>query len=187
MRVWRLTVVVVLLIMAAPAVADDILDAMDQARKSYEAGDLGNAKQQLDLASQLIAQKNAEGFAALLPAPLPGWKAEDAQAQAAGMAVLGASQASRVYTNEKGEDVEVSITGDSPLIMQFAPMLATPALAASMGKLIRIKDQRAIQTQDGDVTMVVANKFLIQIRGSADAAAKLAYAQAIDTAKLSKL
>src|SRR5476651_2820243 len=27
--------------------------------------------------SQLIGQKNAEGFAALLPNPLPGWKAED--------------------------------------------------------------------------------------------------------------
>jgi hypothetical protein len=53
---------------ALPALAaDDVLDAIDQARKAYQSGDLANAKQSLDLASQLIGQKNAEAFAALLP------------------------------------------------------------------------------------------------------------------------
>jgi hypothetical protein len=41
---------------ALPALAaDDILDAIDQARKAYQSGDMANAKQSLDLASQLIA------------------------------------------------------------------------------------------------------------------------------------
>jgi hypothetical protein len=35
--------------------------------------------------------------------------------------------------------------------------------------------------------MVVANKFLVTVDGSTDAASKLAYAQAIDVAKLSKM
>jgi hypothetical protein len=35
--------------------------------------------------------------------------------------------------------------------------------------------------------MVIANKFMISVEGSADAAAKLAYAQAVDIAKLTKL
>src|SRR5258707_15438612 len=100
----------------APAAwADDITDAMDQARKAYQAGDLGNAKQSLDLASQLIGQKNAEAFATLLPNPLPGWKAERAQAQAAGAVAFGGSMASRSYTNAKGDNVDVQITGDSAL------------------------------------------------------------------------
>jgi hypothetical protein len=174
---------------AAPAfAADDILDAIDAARKAYQAGDMQNAKQSLDLASQLIGQKNAETFAALLPAPLPGWKADKAQANAVGMAMLGgASAASRNYTNDKGDNVEVSITGDSAAIMQLAPMLANPALAGAMGKLVKVGSQRAIQTNDGDVMMLVANKFMINVQGSADAAAKLAYAQAIDVAKLSKM
>jgi hypothetical protein len=71
--------------------------------------------------------------------------------------------------------------------MQFAPMMNNPAMAAMMGKLIKIGSQRAIQNQDGDVVMVVANKFLINVQGSADAASKLAYAQAVDVAKLSKM
>jgi hypothetical protein len=174
---------------ALPALAaDDILDAIDQARKAYQSGDLANAKQSLDLASQLIGQKNAESFAALLPAPLPGWKAEKAETTAVGASMLGgASAASRTYTNAKGDTVELSITGDSAMVMQFAPMLNNPMMAGAMGKLIRIGNQRAIQNRDGDVMMVVANKFLINVQGSADAASKRAYAQAIDVAKLSKM
>jgi hypothetical protein len=190
MTLSRISLVALLFVMvAAPApAADDILDTIDQARKAYQAGDMANAKQQLDLASQLIGQKNAEGFAALLPAALPGWKAEKAEAHALGAAMFGGgSAASRTYTNAKGDTVELSITGDSAMIMQFAPLLANPGMAGAMGKLIRVKDQRAIQNQDGDVMMVVANKFLVQVQGSADAASKLAYAQAVDTAGLAKM
>ena len=35
--------------------------------------------------------------------------------------------------------------------------------------------------------MLVTNKFMISVEGSADAASKVAYAQAIDIAKLMKL
>lgn len=189
MHLTRVTLAVALLAVAALPVraADDILDAIEQGRKAYQAGDLGGAKQHLDLASQLIGQKNAEGFAKLLPAPLAGWEAEQAQAHAVGASLLGASAASRRYTNAKGDDVEVSITGDSAMVMQFAPMLANPALAAAMGKLIRVGSLRGIQNRDGDVLLVVNNKFLINVTGSADAASKLAYANAIDTAQLAKM
>ena len=100
--------------------ADDILDAIDGARKAYQAGDMGGAKQSLDLASQLIAQKNAEAYSALLPAPLSGWTAEKVEATASATALFGgASAASRRYHNPKGDNVEVSISGDSAMIMQF--------------------------------------------------------------------
>ena len=174
-------------LLTVSALADDITDAMDQAKKAYSTGDLTNAKQQLDLASQLIGQKNAETFAALLPNPLSGWKAEKAQAQATGAVAYGASVASRTYTNAKGDTVEVQITGDSAMVMQIATVLSNPQFAGAMGKLIRVGQQRAIQNSDGDVNMVINNKFLITIQGSADAASKVAYANAIDVAKLSKM
>jgi hypothetical protein len=174
-------------LLGGPALADDITDAMDQAKKAYSSGDLTNAKQNLDLASQLIGQKNAEAFAALLPNALPGWKAEKAQAQATGAMAFGASVASRSYTNAKGDNVEVQITGDSAMVMQIATLLSNPQFAGAMGKLIRVGQQRAIQNADGDVNMVINNKFLITIQGSADSASKVAYANAIDVAKLSKM
>ena len=190
MQILRTAVLALLLAaVAVPALAaDDILDAIDGARKAYQVGDMQNAKQSLDLASQLIGQKNAEAFAALLPSPLPGWKGEQAQTNALGAAVFGgASAASRSYSDDKGANVEVSITGDSAMLMQFGPMLNNPALAGAMGKLIKIGSQRAIQTHDGDVIMMVGNKFMVHVQGSADAVAKLAYAQAVDVAKLSKM
>lgn len=174
--------------LALPAfAADDILDAIDQARKAYQAGNLASAKQSLDMASQLVGQKNAESFGSLLPAPLPGWTAEKVETTAVGVAMFGASSASRRYRGPDGHDVHVRITGDSALVMQFAQLFLNPAIAGAMGKLIRIGDQRAIQTADGTINMVVANKFLVTVEGSAGADAKLAYAQGVEYAKLSKM
>ncbi len=167
--------------------ADDIIEAIEQGRKAYQSGDLAGAKQSLDLASQLIGQKNAEGFAALLPAPLAGWKAGKAETSAVGNVAFGASSANRTYTSPKDETVEVQITGDSALLAQFAALLSNPQIAGVMGKIVRIGNQRGIQSGDGDIHMVIANKFLVQVTGSAPADAKLAYAQAVDVAKLSKM
>ncbi len=182
-----LTVMFFVVSAGSAAFADDITDAIDQARKDYQSGDFAGAKQSLDTASQLIGQKNAENFAALLPAPLPGWKAEKAETASVGVAMFGASSASRRYTGPDGKDVEVRITGDSAMVMQFAQLFMNPAIAGAMGKLVRVGSQRAIQTHEGDVNMVISNKYLVSVTGSAPAEAKLAYAQAVDIAKLSKM
>ena len=55
------------LLSVSAAHADEISDAIAAAAKSYQSGELGTAKQSLDLASQLIAQKNAEALVAALP------------------------------------------------------------------------------------------------------------------------
>ena len=177
----------VLGLLPAAALGDDITEAIDQARKAYQSGDLTNAKQSLDLASQLIGQKNAEGFAALLPKPLPGWTAEKSETTSVGAVTFGASVASRRYSNAQGDHVEVQITGDSAMVMQFAALLQNPQIAGAMGKVVMIGGQRAMQNAQGDVHMVIANKFLITVQGSADAKAKLSYAQAVDVAKLAKM
>ena len=178
-------------ILAAPAMpafaADDILDTIEAARKAYLAGDTAGAKQSLDLASQLVGQKNAENFAALLPAPLPGWKAEKVETTSVGVTVFGVTAASRRYAGPDGRDVEVRITGDSKLVVQFAQFLIKPAIAGVMGKLITIGGQRALQTNEGSINLVVADKFLVTVEGSADIDTKLAYARAVDIAKLSKM
>ena len=170
--------VAIALMMSTPAYADDITDAMEQARKSYAEGDMAGAKQSLDLASQLIGQKNAESFGSL---------ADDVQTTALGQVGFGVSAASRRYENAKGDNVEVQITGDSAMIMQFATLMSNPGIAGAMGKIIKVGDQRAIQSREGDVHIVVANKFLVMVNGSADAPSKLAYAQAVNFAKLAKM
>ena len=189
MIVFRMIIVVVILagmVNVARAV-DDILDAMEQARKAYQTGNLADAKQSLDTASQLIGQKNAESFAALLPNPLPGWKADRAQSAAMGAVMFGASVANRSYSNANGDSIEVQITGDSAMVMQFATLLSNPQFAGAMGKLVKVGNQRAIQNAEGDVNMVVANKFLVTVQGSGSVNDKIAYAQAVDIIRLTKM
>ena len=95
--------------------------------------------------------------------------------------------ATRHYTNAKGDDIEVQITGDSAMIAPMAAVFANPQFAGAMGKITRIGNQRAIVNKDGDVHMMIANKFMIVVQGSGPAADKLAYAQAVNIDKLSKM
>src|SRR6266853_613782 len=66
------------------ALADDVGDAIAAAGSAYKSGDLSTAKQQLDLASQLIAQKTADVLVTALPKALAGWKAGDPDTTAGG-------------------------------------------------------------------------------------------------------
>src|SRR5215204_3848421 len=120
------------------ASADEITDAIDQGRKAYQGNDLANAKQSLDLASQLIGQKNAEAFGKLLPAALSGWTAEEVQTTAVGAVGFGAWTASRAYQRANGDRIEVQITGDSAIIMQYATFLSNPQIAGAMGKIVTV-------------------------------------------------
>jgi hypothetical protein len=182
-------VTVCLALAAGPmtARADEVTDAIEQARKAYQSGDLASATQALDLASQLIAQKNAEAFGKLLPAALPGWQAEPMQTLAVGTLGLGASAASRSYTKPNGDHIEVQITGDSALVAQYGSFLTNPLVARAMGKLVMVGTLQALQTVDGDVFLVVASKYLVAVQGNGSPADKVSYARAVDVARLSKL
>lgn len=171
---------------AGPALADEVEDSINEALTAYAKKDYTTAKQALDYAAQLVAQKNAEGLGAALPDALAGWSAEDVDTQDAGAAMFGGIRAARNY--EKGDArVELQILGDSPLLATWMPMLSNAAMAAAMGKMTKIGNHRAIQTKDGQVIMVVANRFLVIIEGSASMEDKTAYARAIDFKKLETL
>jgi hypothetical protein len=179
--------VLVLLLAAAPfaARADDIGRAIAEAQRAYAAGDLAATRDALAEATQLLAQRAAEGLAGALPAALPGWTAEPPEQQAAGAMLFGGgAHASRRYTHPSGRDVKIEIMADNPMLAQVAMMLANPAMAGAMGRIVRIGPQRAVQRPDGDVMMVVSNRFLVQVSGSGTPEEKLAHARAIDLAKL---
>jgi hypothetical protein len=172
---------------AAPAFADEVTDSLDEARAAYDKQDYSTAKQALDMASSLIAQKNAEGLGKLLPEALSGWTAEEVDTNAAGMAMLGGGiHAGRKYVNGD-QDVGLSIVGDSPMLGTWMPMLSNPMMAAAMGKMTKIGKYRALQTNDGQVILVINNRFLVTVEGSASIEDKMAYASAIDFAKLEAL
>lgn len=184
-RSLLLATAVVALLATVPAWADDVSDAIAEAQRAYQAGQVQSAQTALQEALQLIAQKAAAGLAGALPDALPGWTADEATSNAAGAGMFGGATASRTYRNAQGQSIEIQVMSDNPLIAQLGPILANPMLAGAMGRLVRIGEQRAIQGNDGNVQMLVDNRILVQVQGDAPAEAKLAYARAINVARLS--
>jgi hypothetical protein len=174
-----------LLLLPGLARADEVSDAIDEAARAYRAGDLVAARTSLGDALQFLSQRAAVGLGAALPQALPGWRALPAETNAAALGMLGGgSQATRRYENGQGQHVEIQVTADSPLVAPLAMAMANPAVAGAMGKLVRIGSQRAIQTRDNDIQMLVESRILVAVSGDAPIEAKLAYARAIDLAKL---
>ena len=185
-RYFWLALTALPLLLPAAARADDVSDSIKEALRAYEAGKIGAARTALGEAVQLLSQRAATGLGAALPAPLSGWQAAEVETNTAALGLIGGGNiASRTYTNGQGQTVEIQVAADSPIVAQLGMIMTNPMLAGAMGKLIRIGNQRAIQTSNNEIQMLVDNRILITISGSANDDAKLAYAKAIDIAKLS--
>jgi hypothetical protein len=182
------------ILLSAPlALADEITETIDEALKQYNEGNMVDAAGNLDYAAQLIRQKRGGDLQSLLPEPLPGWTAEEASSQATGAAGFGGMvTAERAYA--KGDaSVTITIVADSPMLQGMMMMFSNPMLAtADGGKLQKINGQRAIVKFDdgepsGEVTVAVAGRFLVTVKGEGLARQELVdYAGAIDFAKLEK-
>ena len=172
---------------------DDVLATIEQAVKQYKAGDLAGAASNMDYAAQLIRQKKSEKMKSLLPEPLAGWQAREANAQAMGTAVFGGGvTVSRKYTRGPAT-VEVEIVSDSPVLQSVMMMLNNPMFAgAGGGTLETIKGQRAIVkynkgNHSGDVNIVVAGRFMVTVKGrNVQRQDLIGYAGAVDYQGLSK-
>jgi hypothetical protein len=170
---------------------DNILQAIDQAARQYQADDLAGAVSNLDYASQLIRQKKSERMKALLPEALPGWLAKTATAQTLGVAVFGGgTTVSRDYFTASGTAVSVEIVSDSPVLQSIIMMLDNPLFA--VGSLQTVKGQRAMIRYDekersGEINVVVAGRFIVTVKGrQIDQAGLLRYAEAVDFEAVAK-
>ena len=179
---------------SALAVADEVVDSINEALKYYNDGQYTEAVSSLNYAQQLIQQKKSSGLESFLPEPLSGWEAEAATSQAMAAAMMGGGiSAEREY--RKGDSyVHIQIVADSPLLQSAMMMLSNPMYAtADGGKLERIGGQRAIVKYDagdksGEIQLVVANRFLVSIDGEDVTAQDLKdYAGAVDYNKLATL
>jgi hypothetical protein len=176
------------LLLPASARADEVADALAEATRAYQAGQVAAARTAMEEALQLLAQRTAAELSTALPSALPGWQAQKAESQTAALGLLGGgSQATRRYTNATGQYVEIQVIADSPLLVQLGVVLANPVIAGAMGKLIHIGSQRAIQNSNNEIQMMVDNRILVMLSGTASIEDKLAYAQALDLTKLPSL
>lgn len=187
---------IVVLLMTIPSFvyADDVTDSINEALDAYKEGEYSAAVDSLNYASQLINQKKGDSLSSLLPEPLDGWSAKSSKSQAMGAAMFGGGiTAERKYVKGKN-NISIEIVADSPMMQSVMMMFSNPMYATSDGgKLEKIKRQKAIvkfntDNNRGDIKLVVANRFLITIKGIKTTLADLkAYAEAINYKKLKSL
>lgn len=175
------------------ALADDIVDSIDEALQYYEEGDYAEAVSSLDYASQLIRQKRSDSLVAFLPKPLPEWTANDVTSEATGGAFFGGMISAKREYRKGQSSVTAEIAADSPVLQSMIMIFSNPAYAtADGGRIKKIKRQKAIvkydsSSQDGEINIVVANRYLVSIKGSNVSEQDLTdYAEAIDYGKLNK-
>ena len=156
------------LLAAAPLVrADEVTDQLDAAAKAYQRKDLTAATAALDAASGLLRQMRAEAWKAVLPPPLPGWTAKDAESVAVGPAMLGGgTSVSRSY-HRAGDSVEVSLIADSPLLQGLGSLMASGIVSGDDMKIVVLDGRRATYTKsDNSYQTMVAGKAMVIVKGS---------------------
>ena len=181
---------------ATPALADEITDQLNTARKAYESGELRSAVQTLQFAVASIQEKINLSLLELLPEPLEGWNADEPQAQSGGMAaMIAGTNLSRRYYRDDGAEVDISITADSPLLSMMTMMLSNPMLMQTDPgtRVYTHGGQRGMikHEKDSDVweiSLMIGGKIMIQVtgRGIKDQQDVEAYLEAIDLAAIEK-
>ena len=174
--------------------SDEVTDTINEAMSQYKDGKYADAAGNLDYAAQMIRQKRGGNLQKFLPAPLNGWQGEEIKSDSVGMAMFGGGlTAEKKYTRNQ-DSVTVKIITDSPMLQSMMMIFQNPMLAtADGGKIAKIKDQKAIvkchpSDKTGEITLVVANRYLIQISGDGVTEEEMmAYAGAMDFAGLQAL
>ena len=179
------------------AAGDSVLEQIQAGIEAYKAGEYKQAITELNFAIAEIQSKVDEAAKQVLPEPLPGWKAEEAEAQSMAMMGMGGTTISRSYFKEgSGERVEIQIVADSPMIQMFAMMMTNPMMMQSdpATKVFRHNGKRGLMkheknSREWEATLLLGNgRIMVQVSGTnlADEAPVLAYLDAIDLEKIEK-
>jgi len=176
--------------------ADEVTDQLDAARKAYESGDLSGAVDTLNFAVAKIKEQVTARLLQLLPEPLPGWQADAAQSESAGIAaMITGTNLSRRYYREDGAEVTLSLMADSPLLPMLTMFLSSPFMmqADPETKPYSLKGQRGMLkhgagSNEYEVSLMVGNRILIQAKGSglSDEKPVQAYLDAMDLDAIQK-
>jgi len=170
-----LLVVVLGFVWVQGALADEISDTIETAKKLYQEGKYSEASGELQFALGQIQNLQAEQLKKLLPDSLPGWTAKEASASAGTMGLFGAGiTASKTYTKEDTrESIEVEILTESPLLQSVMMFLTNPMMLAGQPdtKLVRIKGEKGLekfsaQNKQGELSVILDGKTLVTVRGS---------------------
>ncbi len=171
--------------LSVPAQADEIEDVLQMALEAYQAGDINAALEEIDYAAQLMTEIKAAGLSDFLPEALPDWSRTEGEQGGAAMAGMfgGGMSASAMY--RKGDDfLEVRLMADNKMVTSMAMMFGNVAMMGSFGQVKRIKRQKVLIDEQGDLQAMIDSRILVTISGHAPVEDKEAYFAALDISGL---
>ncbi|MEM1064500.1 MAG: hypothetical protein AAF771_09425 [Pseudomonadota bacterium] len=174
-----LAVAAALALTAAPAAADDVTEAINNALEAYNEGDTAYAAEELTFALQLLNEMKADGLSGFLPDPMEGWERQMDDSIAAGMSMMGGGIGAGAEYENGGSYFSITIMADSPMVAALGGMLGNAAMiTASGGKMVRVGREKFMQ-QDEEVTGLIGGRVLVQASGD-DVEAIIAHLETMD-------
>lgn len=165
------------------------------AKKEYKQAQM-SLQDAINDINLLLAQQVAES----LPAEINGLKADgESEVNTAGMGMIGGGlQITKRYRNEskEGNDAEVQIMANSPLLSTLNMYLTNPGMMGSDYKSVRVGTNRAIlkaETADNDGVKTRSTEiqiplgqtlFMVRTNGFATEQEEIAFANKLDLAKI---
>lgn len=168
--------------------AADVIPHIDAARAYAQKGDIARSAHELEVALLDLQDRLGRSLSDLMPAPLSGWVAEDAEYEGLGSTGGGLS-VTRAYTKDDSS-LNASLILDNPAVDEAL----NQSPSSTTTKKIKVGAEDGILRWDpashsGDITFVLAHRVLIQITGegvlTGDVLADLA--KAIDFPKIRKV
>ena len=158
-KILLIVTVTLIIISGIQVKAQDVQANIDEARSSYQSGNLENARFALQQALNSINQEIAGEILALLPSEMGNMPmvegSDDVSGSSYGYAGL---YVSRSYARDTTASSSIEIVSDSPLLAGINALLAMPAIAYSdpNQKQIKINNYKAMLTKSGDDQGIVS-------------------------------
>lgn len=173
-RVFFIILLLIVSFIPAWAQQDEVSKGLKKTEQLYRQRKYREAVEELQFIIVQIKSKELEGLKGSLPPPLAGWKAQEPTGTMAGPALLGGGiKVSRVYMGPSGEQVEVSIFTDSPLVQSLLSLFSSITVlgGSENARFFLYKGQKAVEKfseleREGEIDLILANKTLVSIRGS---------------------
>jgi hypothetical protein len=187
MRFLILAAGVLMVLPAAVARADDISDQINEALRAYEKHDLATTAAALDAASNLLRQAKAEAWKAMLPEPLAGWTAADAESTTVANAMFGGGTGvSRTY-KKADQSIEITYIADSPMMQGLGSLMSSGLVTGNDIKLLIIDGRKVTYSKSDNSYTTMVGKVLVSIKGQGvDDASLRSYLKAIKFTDLEK-
>ncbi len=153
--------------------SDPALAAMRKAEDLYRQGRYQDAMRELRDAMSRIKARQTQALEKLLPSPPTGWRASAPSTTPLAPDILGGGvKVSRHYTGPHGEEVEVSIVSQSPIIQSILSLISSVSLMGQIGntRLFYYRGEKALERfypdeRRGELDVVVGGKTLVMVKG----------------------